>query len=227
MRFGSFITACSLVATLCAQSRAATVYTDRGLFQAQLGSSLTDDYQNPKYINQLTNVQMNAVLNQTEYFPTEFSNVNVFTFDSSTGNQGYCAGCNGTFIADFQHTSYGSLLGVFGVGLDILSNSSPIPGDGATLDALVQFSDGTTQDFGLQKNSLTDSPTFFGITDARGIETINFGINGQPSNEVTFIVDNLTIGTANLTPEPSSLLLFAFGLTGLGALLKRTRSFTR
>src|SRR6476659_3821144 len=46
----------------------------------------------------------------------------IFGFDGPA----YCAGCNGSFILDFRHTSVGTSKGVYGVGFDFVNNGPPL-----------------------------------------------------------------------------------------------------
>jgi Protein of unknown function (DUF642)/PEP-CTERM motif len=50
--------------------------------------------------------------------------------------------------------------------------------------------------------------------------TIEF-LNGDPSNDNTNGLDNVTLNATGAAPEPSSLLLFGAGLCGLGITFKR------
>ena len=42
------------------------------------------------------------------------------------GSFAYCAGCNGSFILDFGHTSIGTSKGVYGVGFDFVNDGPPL-----------------------------------------------------------------------------------------------------
>src|SRR5690606_13616431 len=100
-------------------ARAATVtYNNSASFTAELGFSVTDDYENPSYVFIQSDAVMSAVLGETEYESTGFSDLNIV--DGITEHY-YCAGCNGSFILDFKSTSVGTTSGVFGVGFDFFN----------------------------------------------------------------------------------------------------------
>ena len=106
-------------------------YTSESAFDAAIGTSITDHYDSPGYVgpgmveNQLTNEQMNKVFGETRY-TAGVKNVNfVGFFPNDFGSFAYCAGCNGSFILDFRHTSVGTSKGVYGVGFDFVNNGSP------------------------------------------------------------------------------------------------------
>src|SRR5262245_31844743 len=50
----------------------------------------------------------------------------------------YCAGCNGSFILDFRHTSVGTSKGVYGVGFDFVNDGPPF---GPQYTAFITFGD--------------------------------------------------------------------------------------
>jgi hypothetical protein len=183
-------------------------YSNRALFQAQLGASITDDYENPGYQFHQTDAQMTAVLNETRYQTTGFSN-NDLVFLNNTHE--YCAGCNGTFLLSFTQTTVGDSNGVSGVGLDVgINNGNPF------YDALVTFGDGTTADYALPQGSpiVGQYVGFWGITSSAEIRSIYFGVDGNPSQSGLFSIDNLTIGgEASPVPEPRYLVvLMVFGI---------------
>jgi hypothetical protein len=143
---------------------------------------------------------MSAVLGETDYTSTGFPNHNLVP------NGYYCAGCNGSFQLGFTTTSVGDASGVFGVGIDILSNSQSLP-----YHAFVTFGDASTIDY-----LLPGAGTFWGINSPLNIASIDFGlINGGTTVSGSFAIDNLTIGSAAV-PAPATLALFGLGLAGLG-----------
>ena len=106
-------------------------YTSRSAFDAAIGTSITDTYDSPGYATffgiEASNVQMNKVFGETRYTSTGFKNANdvsatIFGFNGPA----YCAGCNGSFILDFGHTSVGTSKGVYGVGFDFVNNGPPL-----------------------------------------------------------------------------------------------------
>lgn len=180
---------------------ATTIHANRAAFEGELASSFTDTYGAelgyPGSFSVLSSAAMSAVVGQTKYTSTGFSNVNIVGFGY------YCAGCNGSFTLDFTATSFTQGGGVFGAGLDILYNASGF------YDALVTFGDGSTQLYDLT------GPGFWGITSSTGIASVAFGPSGNPSQAGYFGIDNLTIGAI---PEPATwaLLVTGFGMVGFG-----------
>jgi hypothetical protein len=178
-----------------------TVHSSRAAFEDRLGASVTDDYSNPGYVFWQNNANMSAVLGETDYVSTGFSNLNLVV-----GGR-YCAGCNGSFRLIFTSTSVTEGNGVFGAGLDILANNG--------YSALVTFGDGGTRIY-----ALPGSGGFWGITSGSGVSQIDFGPGGNPSTSGYFQIDNLTIGAV---PEPQTwaLLIVGFGMIGVSARHRR------
>ena len=186
-------------------------YNDRSSFEATLSTIITDDYSATAYsvgdnfdtlsTDSHSNSQMNSIFGETDYFTTGFSNLNLII--KQPANPSYCAGCNGSFRLGFTTTSIGNASGVFGVGFDILGNSSSLP-----YDAFVTFGDSSTINF-----DLGIGPGFFGLTSDIGITSIHLGLaNGIATTEGSFEIDNLTIGV----PEPTTIALLGLGLAGIG-----------
>jgi hypothetical protein len=198
-------------------------FSSSSSFLAQLGSQFTDNYSNPGYFisgdpAQLSDKDMSAVIGETTYHSTGFSDTNIVSSGSPSGI--YCAGCNGSFELGFTSTSVGSSNGVFGVGFDVVFAS---PGE----YAFVTFGDGSTTTI---RNYLLTSGTYFGITSTLGIKAIDVGlINGgitpdptNPNDPGNFgEIANLTIGAP--VPEPTGWLLLAT-VVGLVTLLRRNRA---
>lgn len=162
-----------------------TFYTDRAAFQAGLGSFLTDDYSPasgyPSGFNIYNNAEMSAFFGETVYYTTGFPEWN---FKNSAEN--YCAGCNGSFRLIFTSTSFTQGgVGIFGAGVDIVSNSSSLP-----YHAFITYGDATTE-----SRALPSGSSFFGVTAPELIESIHFGLSdGSPTTSGSFVIDNLTIG---------------------------------
>jgi hypothetical protein len=105
-------------------------YTSESAFDAAIGTSITDTYDSPGYATMNgSDAQMNKVFGETRYTATGFKNENVnFVgfFPNDFGSFAYCAGCNGSFILDFGHTSVGTSKGVYGVGFDFINYGPPL-----------------------------------------------------------------------------------------------------
>lgn len=201
-----------LVSALAASTAfaAPVLYGNRAAFQSQLASSVTDDYSNPAYQFINSNANMSAVLGETNYQSTGFNNLNIVSGGA------YCAGCNGSFLLDFTSTSVGDANGVFGVGIDIVWQSSSLP-----YQALVTYGDNSTDDF-----VLGGAGTFWGLTSSLDIKSIHFGLAGGGTTtdlNGSFGIDNLTIGSdgTSQVPEPMTLALVGLGLAGLGVTTRR------
>lgn len=184
---------------------ATIIFSDQSAFDAQLSSSITDDYSNPGYVFIQDDITMSAVLGETDYMATRFTNTNIVQ-----AGLFYCAGCNGSFELGFSTTSLGTSNGIFGVGIDIRSNSSSLP-----YDAFVTFGDNSSLSIDLGTGA-----RFFGISSSSLIKSIHFG-TGDGSGTTTsgsgyFEISNLTIGNnVNSVPAPGSLALLALGFMGL------------
>lgn len=215
--------ALALVAAAAAQA-AGTTYNSRSAFEATLGASVTDDYENLGYRSNSTltvfsDADMSAVLNETRYHSITFPSNNM-VWKSATQYQ-YCAGCNGEYSMDFTSTSVGTSQGVFGVGFDVQLNA-PTDANGLPMHALVQYGDGASEEFQLPLHQWVGETGgyFFGLTSKsliRSISILNTG--GSVGN---FSHDNLTIGAAAV-PEPSAMAMSGVGALLLAFVLKRAR----
>src|SRR5258708_21508333 len=191
------------------------IYSSRAEFSAAIGASITDTYSATDYgpgVVILNNAEMDAVFNETRYTPTGFPQSNIVGPELVLP-RAYCAGCNGSFILDFTHTTIGGLQGVYGVGFDYVNNGTP------TYDAFITFGDSSTLDVPL--NFALTSADFFGITSSSLISSIALGLpNGGATTSRAFAAPNLTIAAAPV-PEPHSLALLTPALIGFGLLLAR------
>jgi MYXO-CTERM domain-containing protein len=187
-RATTFITAPVLAAPLCAfvmgsagraEAATPTYYNNQGTFTSDIMENVTDDYSNPGYVFIQNNVQMNAVIGETDYETTGFDNLNIVSGGT------YCAGCNGSFELSFTTTSVGEAAGVNGVGMNILGNDFMIP-----YFAYITFADGTTEDV-----ALAPGAGYWGVSAPERIERIHFGLSGGGATmSGSFQIDDLTIG---------------------------------
>ncbi|GAB4364842.1 MAG: hypothetical protein Kow00121_00870 [Elainellaceae cyanobacterium] len=223
--FASVVTALAvgtLSFTVIESAAAFTVYADRASFQTQLRHTIVDDYEAPGYlsgnvsdslaIDIFTDDAMSAVLGETRYTTTGTLNRNIVVSGivGESPNRQYCAGCNGSFLLDFTHTSIGSSQGVFGAGFDVTSLTNYV--------AHATFGDGTTENFNLS------GLRFFGLTARKAIKTLHVGRrNGGSTNDAHgyIEIDNLTIGSNRNIPTPAPLS--GLVVTGIAALRKRKR----
>ena len=181
-----------------------TTYLSIGDYDSQVGQTITDDYSNSGYVFKQSDAVMSAVLGETDYTTTGFSNHNIVP------SEYYCAGCNGSFELGFTTTSIGDSLGVYGVGFDIVANSSSIP-----YDALVTFGDNSTSLYQLA------SIGFFGLTSDLGIQNIYFGLGGERTTNGSFAIDNLSISAVSTVPVPAAAWLFGSALLGFFGFSRR------
>src|SRR5271166_2246482 len=225
---GSTGLAATMLVTICLGSAASTAaeaapifYDSRAAFDAAIGTSITDtydDYGNGNGNLIFTDIQMNSVFGQTRYTPTENPNLNIvgLVISGFLGNPAYCAGCNGSFTLDFMHTTIGSSKGVYGVAFDFvnLGNLGVPP-----YTAFITFGDGSTlnepipAEGGLVGGGIQLPPGFFGVTSDSLISSIALGLpNGEPTGFGFFAEDNLTIAGPPAVPEPTSIALIATAL---------------
>jgi MYXO-CTERM domain-containing protein len=165
-----------------AEAATPTYYNNLVAFQADVTSTVTDDYQNPAYVFNQSNAVMSAVLGQTDYMTTGFADWNLVV-----GGGHYCAGCNGSFELQFQTTTVGNAVGVNGAGFDIASSDN-------TYYAYITFGDGTTANI-----QLPPAGTFWGVAAPERVERIHIGLsNGMSTTGGYFEMDNLIVGDGNI-----------------------------
>jgi hypothetical protein len=196
---------------------AATVaYTDERAFLAAVGRSITDDYTNTGYravAATLTDARMSAVLGETTYVSTGWSDGNIV--NQSLGY--YCAGCNGSFRLSFASTSVGDARGVYGAGLRF-ANSATLP-----YHAFVTFGDRSTADYTLPAATNLET-MFFALSSDLRIMSIHLGLEGGRATRAGgFSVFSLTIGAPATTtvPLPAAIWLLLSGAGALAALCRR------
>lgn len=192
-------------------SSATTVYTNRSSFEAQLKDIVVDDYEHPAYQFKMTDAQMNAVRNETRYTSTLFYNTSLIP-EYENGQHGYCAGCNGSYKMDFSATSISQSGGVFGVGIDYVSN-----GEAATVS--VRYADGTSENIALTSTEWG----FFGLTSSLMIQSLAFGVaDGADASKMYLMQDNLSIGQSiAAVPEPAEALMLSAGLLAIAVARRR------
>jgi hypothetical protein len=160
-----------------------TYYNGLPAFQADVTSTVTDDYQNPGYVFLQGNAAMNAVIGQTDYMTTGFLDWNIVSGGV------YCAGCNGSFQLSFQTTTVGTAAGVNGVGMNIQFNDPGTP-----YFAYITFADGTIANI-----QLPGAGSFWGVAAPERIQSIHFGLSmGGVTQGGSFGIDNLIVGDGNI-----------------------------
>jgi MYXO-CTERM domain-containing protein len=187
-RATNLITAPVLAAPLCALVMAAagraeaatpTYYNSAATFNTDIQESVTDDYTNPGYVMNQSDVQMSAVVGETDYHSTGFDDLNFII-----GGR-YCSGCNGSFELGFTTTTVGEATGVNGVGVNIASNDMTMP-----FYAYITFADGTTEDIPLPPGA-----NFWGVVAPERVERIHFGFSGGvATTSGYFEIEDLTVG---------------------------------
>ncbi|QMW24728.1 PEP-CTERM sorting domain-containing protein [Sandaracinobacteroides saxicola] len=145
---------------------------------------------------------MSAVVGQTRYETTGILGNNLLL--GIAGGTAYCSGCQGSFTLHFDQTDFGTG-GVYGVALDLVANAF------RPFSSLITFGDGSTQLL-LLGNGGTP-----GITSDKLIRSIAFGVEGKPTTDGFFAIDNLTIASAAAVPEPATwaMMIMGFGLVGV------------
>jgi len=162
-----------------AQAATPTYYADLPTFQGDLATTVTDDYTDPGYVFIQDDAVMSAVVGETDYSSTGFTNLNIVSGET------YCAGCNGSFQLSFQTTSVGTVAGVVGVGLDITTHNMMVP-----YFAVITFADGTTEEV-----ALPVAGSFWGVAAPERIESIHFGLSmAGTTTSGSFGIDNLVVG---------------------------------
>jgi hypothetical protein len=200
----------ALAITVAASEASAdtTFYTSESAFDAAIGTSITDTYDSPGYVPffniEVSNAQMNKVFRETRYTTTGFKFDTNHLLPIFFDGPAYCAGCNGSFILDFRHTSVGTSKGVYGVGFDFVNDGPPF---GPQYTAFITFGDKSSVNELLPivpSFPFPPQPGFFGVTSDSLISSIALGLpDGGTTQFGFFAVDNLTIGTSPSTvPDP-------------------------
>ena len=193
-------------------ANAGVTYSDRVTFGVTLNSTVVDDYENAGYGFVQTDATMSAVLGETQYTTTSWTDHNLVFEDN--GEHKYCAGCNGSFLLDFTSTSVGDATGVYGVGFEYFNAGGPL------YYAFIMYGDGSTENVAL--GQIDNNPTgplslFFGVTSDLLVSSIHLGLmDGGTTSNGFFGIDNLTIGSAGNVPIPASLALLGLGLFVFG-----------
>ena len=157
------LAAASLVAGAVPQAACAAtiVYNNSATFSSQLGASFLDTYSLAQGYNEgiYSNADMSAIVGQTAYFTTRFSNSNLVGNNPIGETDGaYCGGCNGSFRFSFAETSYTVAGGVYGAGFEVNFNRPPFAQPSDTY-AFVTFTNNSTANFFLAPQ-LTSGPGF-------------------------------------------------------------------
>jgi PEP-CTERM motif len=96
------------------------------------------------------------------------------------------------------------------IGLDVMTYGNNVP-------VTLTISDGTS----VVVNTALLQQSFYGFTFAAPVSWLKISVPGSP-NSTSVLMDNFTIGTADVAaPEPATLLLIGFGLVLLACLKKR------
>jgi hypothetical protein len=214
----SSIAALAITVAASEASADTTFYTSESAFDAAIGTSITDTYDSPGYATLnivgshigASDAQMNKVFGETRYTTTGFKNNNIVFPSFGLDGPAYCAGCNGSFILDFRHTSVGTSKGVYGVGFDFVNNGPPLFSPQYT--AFITFGDKSSVNE-LLPIEFQPQTGFFGVTSDLLISSIALGLpDGGTTQFGFFAEDNLTIGTSPSTaPGP----VVGAGLPGL------------
>lgn len=195
------------------------VFDSRAAFESALGDRLTDSYSPLVYsVGAYDDAAMSAFFGETSYTNTGYPGLDLnFIVEVVPGDLAYCVGCSGSFELNFQATSVGTAVGVFGAGFNFW-NDPDFVGSIDLYHAFVTFGDGSTQDVALPRVSPPGNLTgFFGIVSDTLIRSVHLGLTGgAPTNTGHFGLDNLTIGARpTAVPEPSFISLVAFAAAGV------------
>ena len=190
------VTACAAVLFMTASLHAATptFYGSSAGFTAAVGTQVVDGYDSPPYDagwNLYNDVTMSAFLGETDYQTTGFTNWNIVSGGT------YCAGCNGSFRLIFTSTSVTSGGAVYGVGVDVATNTVPF------YVAFITYGDATTQDV-----TMPASGSFWGVTAPEGIVSVHIGLaGGGGTTSGSFQIGTLRIAAAPAAGSGADLSL--------------------
>jgi|GEM_PF-1955708 len=202
---------------------AATIYTDRDVFNNNSGPVIVDGYDSETYgwnpddpygSVRLSEEELNALSPEVTYRTEYDINYVGFSYTYQRDPGVFCSGCNLDFSIELTNTSIGTSSGVYATGFDIIFNSASdfYPDD--IRHALVTFGDGSTVDYALPKHGIDLPSIFWGITSEELISSIAFYDPDTNVGRTSLIIDNLTIAPSPV-PVPGALWLLMSGLIGL------------
>jgi hypothetical protein len=208
-RFTALAVVC-LLGLFCAESKADSVYTSQGAFNAAISSSTVITFDgiaaSGSYVNYPTGVTLSGVTftanNETLYIIDPAYNLapypSAFLSDQFSSPDIIMATLPSATAVGFD---FGGLLGPTGPFVLTLSDG---------------FSTTVSNDFSILGGSLG----FVGITSSTPLTSITITMSDSPNYNA---IDNFTYGTAanSVVPEPETFVLMATGLAGAAGTLRR------